>query len=160
MDLLREKARCLGHHRAQFGGDSSSTSSQRTDYNYSDSRSVSSSDSHNQSDSSSRAYANSGNTSTTIKTTDAGAVAAGSQVSLAALKQNSTNTQALFALADKLFSGTGQAMEANMALTRNLSQGAQQAYSDATAQATGNKTVIVAGLVVVGAVAFVAFGKN
>ena len=162
MDLLREKQRARGHHRAMGGGDSSSASTQNTDYRYSDSRSVTSTDNRNYTDSrqDSRAYANSGNTTTTINAMDGGAIAAGSAVSVEALKQNSLNTLAMFSVAEKLFAGTANIMQANTNLAENLSANATQAYGDATAQATGNKTMMLAGLAVVGVVGVMAFGKN
>ena len=162
MDLLREKQRARGHHRAMGGGDSSSASTQNTDYRYSDSRSVTSTDNRTYADNKqdNRVLNDSSRTSTNITTTDGGAVAAGSAVSVEALKQNSLNTLAMFSVAEKLFAGTANIMQANTNLAESLSANATQAYGDATAQATGNKTMMLAGLAVVGVVGVMAFGKN
>lgn len=158
MNLLREKARARGHHLAQFGGDSSSSSTQNTSYQVTDSRQVHSTDSRQYSDS--RAYANSGNTTTTITAIDGGAVAAGRDVSLRAIDQNSTNTAAFFGAADRLFSRGAQILDANMQLTASLSQTAANAYDGATSQATGNRTMLLVGLAVVGVVGVMAFGDK
>lgn len=193
MDLIREKQRARGHHRAMGGGDSSSASTQNTEYTSIDNRSVVSTDSHDWTDNSTDIrqdnrtntnidsrqdnrtvdWANSGNTSTStssttnITATDFGSVQAGSTVSIEALKQNSTNTQALFNLSDKLFSGTRDMLSQNTQLAENLSEkankayeGAGRAFENATAQATGNKTMIYVAMAVVGVVAVMSFYKK
>lgn len=191
MDLLREKQRARGHHRAMGGGDSSSANSQTSNYNLADSRSVSSVDSHDWNDSSiktdvrqdNRAYSNtdsrqdnrtvdwgtnSGNTSnatsttavTNVTATDFGSVAAGQAVSIESLRQNSTNTAALFGLADKLFSGTQKAMDTNAKMAATLSASANEAYEGAADQATGNKQTMLVAMGVVGVVAAMAFYKK
>lgn len=161
MDLLREKARARGHHKAQFGGDSSSTSTQQTTYNVADNRQVNSTDSRSYVDSrvttDSRGYSNSGNT--TVTALDGGAIAASRDVTISALTQNSTNTGALLVAADRLFGRGAEILGANMKLTADLSATAANAYEGATAQANGNKTMLLVGLAVVGVVAVMAFGK-
>lgn len=115
---------------------------------------------------------NTTNTSTSYTTTtDMGAVSAGSSVSMAALgmgenlgiasfKQNSLNFDSLLGVADTLFSATKKTTDANLQLAGSLSSNASQAYSDATAQATGNKSLIMVAIAVVGLVAAVfAFQK-
>lgn len=160
MNLLREKLRARGHHLACGGGDSSSSSSQTTQYNVSDSRQVHSTDSRVYTDSrvstDSRSYKDSGNT--TITTLDGGAIAASRDLGLRAIDQNSTNTAALFAAGNQLFNRGAEILKANMQLTADLSQTAANAYDGATAQATGNRTMLLVGLAVVGVVAVMAFG--
>lgn len=156
MDLLREKARARGTHRACLGGDSSSSSTQQTEYNYSDSRQVNSNDSRSYNDS--RQLHDS--STTTINTLDGGAIAAARDVSLTAIRQNSTNTESLFGAADRLFSRSAQILDANMQLTAELSQTAANAYEGATEQANGNRTMMLAGLAVVGVVGIMAFGDK
>lgn len=158
MNLLREKARALGHHRAMGGGDSSSTSSQTTTYQVTDNRSVSSTDSHDNYSQDRRQWNDS--STTTINALDGGAIAAGMSVSLEALKQNSTNTAALLGTADNLFSKNSDLVRANVALAADLSAKAAEAYDGATAQATGNRTMMLTGLAVVGVVAVMAFGDK
>lgn len=180
MNILREKARALGHHRAMEGGDSSSSSSQNTSYNVTDNRSVTSSDSHDnysqdhrqdnrtwtdqRSDNrvwtDQRQWNDASTSTTTITALDGGAVAAGTSVSLEALRQNSTNTGALLTVADRLFSGNVDLVKANMELAGSLTKTAADAYEGATEQANGNKTMLLTGLAVVGVVAVMAFGKN
>lgn len=92
-------------------------------------------------------------------TTDAGAVAAGSQLGMVSLKQNSLNFDSLLAVADNLFSSQRKTTDANLAMAGQLSSAAQNSYSDATAQATGNKSLILAALAVVGVVAFMSMKK-
>lgn len=164
MDLLRERARVRGHHRAQFGGDSSSSSSQETTYNFTDNRSVSSVDNHSTNILSGnsgsgnisvdRAFnTNSFNTTTTntsVTQTDHGAVQG-------ALQSNATNTALLFQLADKLFTGNREIVTQNQTLAKELSSNANSAYEGATAQANGNKTMLLIGVAVVGIVAVMAW---
>lgn len=141
------------------GGDSSSSSSQSTTYNVSDSRQVHSTDARVYTDNrvDSRSYSDSGNT--TITALDGGAIAASRDVTISALTQNSTNTATLLAAADRLFGRGAEILGANMKLTADLSQTAANAYEGATAQANGNKTMLLVGLAVVGVVAVMAFGK-
>lgn len=169
MDLLREKLRARGHHRAQFGGDSSSSSSQQTSYSYTDNRSVSSVDNHSTNimsgnsgsgnNSIDRSFNtdsfNTYNVSTTV--TDHGAVAAGAAVAANAMQNNSTNTELLFKLADKLFAGSEKIVTQNQNLAKELSSNANSAYEGATAQANGNKTMLLIGVAVVGIVAVMAW---
>ena len=51
------------------------------------------------------------------------------------------------------------ALDANVKLTGQLASTAQTAYADASAQAAGNKNLILAGLVVVAIVGFAAVAK-
>lgn len=169
MNILREKLRAKGHHLAQFGGDSSSTSTQETNYSYTDNRSVTSIDDHSTqvlsgnntgggNFSVDRSFNtnsfNTTNSSTSVTTTDHGSVAA-------ALNSNSQNTQLIFALADKLMSGQKEIVNQSQTLTRELSAGANAAYEGAAEQANGNKTLMLVAVTVVGVVAFVVWkGKN
>lgn len=162
MNLLREKLRAKGHHLAQFGGDSSSSSSQETNYTYTDNRSVSSVDDHSTSIFSGNSGSgniavdrsfNTGSfntTNTSITATDHGAVQG-------ALQSNATNTQLLFSLADKLFAGSRDIVTQNQNLAKELSSNANSAYEGATAQANGNKTMLLVGVAVVGIVALMAW---
>lgn len=52
------------------------------------------------------------------------------------------------------------AMNSNVSLARDLASSANQAYSDATTQASGTKNIVMVGLVVVGLAAAVAFWKK
>jgi hypothetical protein len=144
------------------GGDSSSTSSQSTAYNVNDNRAVTSTDSHDNYSQDNRSDSRQWNDSstTTINALDGGAIAASSAVSLEAIKQNATSTGALFAAADRLFAGNADLVRANLTLAGNLATTAADAYDGATAQANGNKTMLLTGLVVVGVVGVMAFGKN
>ena len=146
----------------QFGGDSSSSSSaiQNTTNTLNDSRSVTNNDNHavNLSNSgntysgigngngNTNSFKDAFNTTTTITTTDQGAVAAGKAVATAALANNATNTSSLMAVAEQLFSKTKDTTDANLLLAGSLSSGAQKAYSDATSQATGSKTIMLVAL--------------
>lgn len=166
MDLLRERARVRGHHRAQFGGDSSSSSTSNISYDFTDNRSVSSVDNHSTNILSGNSGSgdiavdrsfntnsfNTTNTSTSITQTDHGAVQG-------ALQSNATNTALLFQLADKLFSGNKEIVTQNQTLAKELSSNANSAYEGATAQANGNKTMLLIGVAVVGIVAVMAW-KN
>jgi hypothetical protein len=69
-------------------------------------------------------------------------------------KQNSSDLKTLVSAGLNLF-------DTNATLTKNLAQGAASAYSDATAQANGNKQLLIVGLAVVGVVAaFAVMGKH
>ncbi|AVO42728.1 hypothetical protein C6571_16785 [Simplicispira suum] len=74
-----------------------------------------------------------------------------------ALQNNATNTATLFALADKLFSGSRDIVTQNQNLAKDLSSNANKAYEGATAQANGNKTMMLIGVAVVGIVAVMAW---
>ena len=50
------------------------------------------------------------------------------------------------AVAEELFSKTKDTTDANLLLAGSLSSGAQKAYSDATSQATGSKTIMLVAL--------------
>ena len=168
MNLLREKARALGHHRACFGGDSSSNSSQTTNNTYTDNRQV------NTSTNTSTSLANSGNTdnsnrsntvntdssnrSTTINQGDMGAIKAGQEIAGLALSNNSTNTALVLALGDRLFTAQNRAMDQNLSMAKDLIGGVQSAYSDATSMASGTKNLVMVGIVVVGLAAALMFG--
>lgn len=162
MDLLREKLRARGHHRAQFGGDSSSASTQETNYTFTDNRAVTSVDDHSthifsgNSGSGDIAVDRSFNTgsfntySSSTTLTDHGAVQG-------AMQSNSQNTALLFSLADKLFTGNKDIVTQNQNLAKELSSNANSAYEGATAQANGNKTMLLIGVAVVGIVAVMAW---
>lgn len=88
-------------------------------------------------------------TTNNIQTTDAGAIAAGQNIAQSSLD-----------LAKVLFSKSQQTLDANVQLAGELASGANQAYSDATAQATGNKSLILVAIAVVGLVAVVFLKKH
>lgn len=94
-----------------------------------------------------------------IQTSDMGAISAAKDVALAGIANNSTNTEHLFAAAEMLFKQTANTLDHNVDLAGKLAGTAQQAYSDAAAQATGNKSLILVGLAIVGIAAVKAFGK-
>lgn len=94
---------------------------------------------------------------TTVTMSDQGAIKAGQEIANAALAGNSNTTASVLDLTKILFSKSQQSLDANVQLAGQLASGANQAYSDATAQATGNKSLILAGIAVVGIVGFMAF---
>lgn len=126
------------------------------------------------------------NTSTTTNlwstTTDAGALAAGADIAKKALagafslgdttvsggfdlanrvvSNNSTDLNHLLSAFDSLYSKTLDSLDANVKLTGSLASTAQTAYADASNQASGNKSLVLAAIVVVGIVAAFAFGKK
>ncbi len=109
---------------------------------------------------------------------DSNSVEAGKQIALASIATNATNIDSLHAASEALFGQIGKNVEAVLKLTGDLASSAQRdvqngynlaseltkganaAYSDAAAQATGNKSLILAGLAVVGLGAVVMFGKK
>lgn len=96
----------------------------------------------------------------TVNSIDAGAVQAGANVALSALSSNSTNLDHLLATADHLLTQQQKSLDANVKLTGELAGTAQTAYADAAAQSSGNKNLILAGMAVVGIVAFTALKKG
>ena len=138
------------------GGDSSSATTQNTTTNQFDQRAITDARQENTTTNTTT------NTSTTnnITTLDTGAIEAGKSIALSGIANNSTNTANLLAVADNLFSKTSEALNANTKLAATLASTANQAYSDATSQATGNKNLVYAGLAVVGIAAFSFFGKK
>lgn len=143
-----------GGYVCGFGGDSSSSSTQQTTVNNYDQRSIT--------DARSETTSTTTNTSTTnnITSLDPGAIDAGKSIALAGIANNSTNTDHLLAVADSLFAKTSDLMTTNTKLAATLASGANQAYADATSQATGNKNIVYAGLAVVGLAAMTFFGKK
>lgn len=157
-----------------FGGDSSSSSAvtnqQTTNTSYQDNRKAID---NRQSNTITTTNIGSGNIGSTlsdvgnvetnsrnvITLSDSGAIAAGKGIAEAALAGNSNTTASVLDLTKVLFSKSQQTLDANVQLAGQLASGANQAYSDATAQATGNKSLILAGIAVVGIVGFMAF-KN
>lgn len=157
-----------------FGGDSSSssavTNTQTTNTSYQDNRQAID---NRQSNTTTNTNIGSGNIGSTltdvgnvennsrnvITLSDSGAIAAGKGIAEAALAGNSNTTASVLDLTKILFSKSQQSLDANVQLAGQLATGANQAYSDATAQATGNKSLILAGIAVVGIVGFMAF-KN
>lgn len=107
---------------------------------------------------------NSGNTTTSttsnITLSDSGAISAGRDISLSALSNNATNFDHLTSLSSVLFSKVGDLLNSNVTLAGQLASGANQAYSDATAQSSGNKNVMLAALAVVAIVGASAFLKR
>lgn len=170
MNPLHEKRRALGHAKACFGGDSSSTSTsiQNTVNTNNDNRSVVANDSHdtNTNTNSGNSYfsnwdigrdvsiSNSGNTisgsyntsTTTTTVTDLGAVSG-------ALAANRDSTSMVLALTQKLTEGTNAVLQKNQSLTQELAGTTNAAYAGAAQQASGTNTFI---FVAVGVVALAA----
>lgn len=144
------RAKLGGGYVCGGGGDSSSSSTQNTTTNQYDQRAITDA----------RQTNTTTNTTTNITALDGGAIDASKSIALAGIANNSTNTAALFAVADKLFSQTAKTLDANTQLAGTLASGANKAYADATSQATGNKNLVYAGLAVVGLAAFSFFGKK
>lgn len=99
-------------------------------------------------------------TNTTVNTVDSTSVAAGRDVALSALATNATNVDHLLGASEQLFSQIGKNLEGAANLTSTLAAGAQSAYSDATAQATGNKQLMMVGLAVIGLAAVATMGHK
>ena len=99
------------------------------------------------------------NNVTTITQSDQGAIAAGAAIASAALSGNSGTVASVLDLTKFLFSQGQKSLDANVQLTGQLASGASQAYSDATAQATGNKSLILVAIAVVGLAAVFMFKK-
>lgn len=157
-----------------FGGDSSSssavTNTQTTNTSYQDNRQAIDNRQSNTTTNTNIGSGNIGSTLTdvgnvetnsrnvtTVTLSDSGAIAAGKGIAEAALAGNSNTTASVLDLTKILFSKSQQSLDANVQLAGQLASGANQAYSDATAQATGNKSLILAGIAVVGIVGFMAF---
>lgn len=101
-----------------------------------------------------------GGTSTvSVNMIDSGAIAGAGQIALASIGANNTNLDHLLATADKLFSTAANSQQASVELTKTLAGTAQTAYADASAQAAGNKNLILAGMAVVAVVAVQAMRK-
>ncbi len=100
------------------------------------------------------------NNVTTITQSDSGAIAAGAAIASAALTGNSGTVASVLDLTKTLFAASQKSLDANVALTGQLAGSANQAYSDATAQATGNKSLILVAIAVVGLAAVFMFKKN
>lgn len=100
------------------------------------------------------------NNVTTITQSDSGAIAAGAAIASAALTGNSGTVASVLDLTKVLFQESQKSQDANIQLTGQLAAGASQAYSDATAQATGNKSLILVAIAVVGLAAVYMFKKG
>lgn len=138
----------------QFGGDSSSASTTSATTNNTDKRQVLDNGAFGVS-------ADGGsNVSLTLNSSDMGAIAAGVGLANTVVSSNSTNFDHLLAAGESLFSKTQGIIDANTKLTGQLASTAQTAYADAANQASGNKSLVLTAIVVVGVVAFVAFGKK
>lgn len=96
-------------------------------------------------------------TTTNITQSDSGAIAAGAAIASAALTGNAGTVASVLDLTKVLFQQSQKSLDANVQLTGQLASGANQAYSDATAQATGNKSLILVAIAVVGIAAVFAF---
>jgi len=92
-------------------------------------------------------------TNTSVVATDFGAVQG-------ALASNASTTQGALDLAKVLFSKSQDTLDANVQLAGQLASGANSAYSDATAQATGNKSLIMVAIAAVALVAVVMLKKS
>lgn len=149
----------------QFGGDSSSSSaSSNTSYN---TTTTNNTDARMVLDNGSFGLSNHGGTlaysqtdNSTKISTDQGAVSAGRDIALAGLNTNANNVDHLLQVADHLMTQQQSALDANVNLTRQLAGTAQTAYADASAQAAGNKNLILAGMAVVAVVGVMAVGKK
>lgn len=97
---------------------------------------------------------------TTVTLSDSGAIAAGKDIANMALAGNSNTTASVLDLTKILFSKSQETLDANVQLAGQLATGANQAYSDATSQATGNKSLILVGIAVVGLVGFAMLKKH
>lgn len=75
-------------------------------------------------------------------------------ISKTALNTNANNVETLMSAAEHLFTQQQASLDSNITLTKALAGTAQQAYSDATSQASGQKNLILVGVAVVGIVAF------
>lgn len=95
----------------------------------------------------------------TVNVLDGGAIKGAGDVAIAAIGASSKNLDSLLATADKLLSQQQATQQASVALTGQLSNNAMAAYASASANSTGNKPLIVAGLVVVALVGISAFKK-
>lgn len=84
------------------------------------------------------------------------ALSANTTVTTAAIDANKSNTSLLLKAAEKLYGETQKSLDANISLAGKLAGSAKDAYSDASAQAAGNKNLVLAGIAVVGIVAFIA----
>ncbi len=159
-DGATERRAGLGPRYGLGGSSSSAASAQTSNVMNTDSRQVidTSISSTDNSTSDSRAFANSGNSNSATynTTTDFGSVAAGADVSIAALTNNATNIDHILNLADTLFSKTKGSLDANVKLAGQLNSTAASAYSDATSQASGTKNMVMAALAVVAIVGFMA----
>jgi len=71
----------------------------------------------------------------------------------AALAANSANFTTLMDTVKVLGGGAVNALAANVSLAKDLSSTTQAAYSDATGQATGNKTLLYGVMAVIGLIA-------
>lgn len=99
-------------------------------------------------------------TNNDIHTVDSTSIAAGRDIALSSIANNSTNTEHLLAASELLFSQIGKSVQSSMDLTKSLSSTASAAFSDATAQATGNKQLMMVGLAVIGLAAVTMAGKK
>lgn len=96
---------------------------------------------------------------TNIQTIDSSSIAAGRDIALTSISNNSTNLDHLLATADHLISQQQNGIQAAADLTKTLAGTAQTAYADASNQASGNKQLILAAIAVVGVVAFSSLRK-
>lgn len=130
--------------------------------NQTDSRAFTTNNTSNQSDvgNTTTSLTDSNNTTNNLTVLDAGAISAGKDIALSGISNNATNTDHLLTVADNLFSKTTSMLDANTKLAASLASGANQAYADATSQATGNKNLVYAGMAVVGIVAVSFFWKK
>lgn len=129
-----------------FGGSSSSASNQTTNTttNNTDKRTVADG---------SASVASVDGSHNVVNITDNGAVGM-------ALNANAHNTDTLLATAEHLLGNQQKIQDSNLALVGQLNNSAMAAYADASSQASGNKPLILAGIVVMGVVAFHSFGKH
>ena len=132
------------------GGSSSSSTSNATTTNNTDKRLVVDGGSYGVS---------ADNSSVSIQTSDMGAIQGAGQIALASLNTNSNNFDHLLSTADHLLTQQQKGIESASSLTKSLAGTAQQAYSDAANQASGNKQLILAAMAVVAVVAFTSLNK-
>lgn len=153
MILTFEQRHSLGGRACpHFGGDSSSASTTQSTTNNTDKRQVL--------DGGAVGVSNDGGGTISLALTDQGAVRGGLDTANRALASNATNFEHLLSAADALYSKTQSSLDANVKLAGTLAGTAQTAYADAANQASGNKSLIMVAIVVVGVVAALAFGKH
>lgn len=84
----------------------------------------------------------------------------GSKLVAGQQQANSNNFGTLLGAMLELNKASSHAMDSNLSLTKELAGSANAAYADATATASGTKNIVLAGLVVVGLAAVMAYWKH
>jgi hypothetical protein len=109
----------------------------------------------------------SSDTTNTTNNLDKRMVVDGSGIGLSSDSANVTindvsadNFKALLATTEKLAAQTDATLQKNIDVVSQMSAGIGAAYQDASDKATGNKPILIGGLVVLGLVAVSAYGKS